>query len=742
MTKILPGGAIEMTMDEFVSRSKPPEEKSPEENKRDAMAILTNGVKAIEDDKTTVTDVVRTLWDYVYRRNISSEDMLNALMAVAEAKGQKRDLIRACIDCLEYVREKGEMLRYGFDYVGPDMSVEFIETQGAVTKHIDLCGPLRIRGTTQDARTGDFGVLVSIQDRNGAWRDVTIEQAALIGDGEKWLQPLLASGLRLTGMRLRADALRRLLHQVGNSRRVMTYDQCGWLPGHVFAFPDGVIGDTKGTSFYWRGDDEGKRVFATKGTLDDWKEKVAKPCSGNSRFMFTISAALAAPLLEPLDIESGGFHLVGGSSCGKTTALRCAASVFGEPSYINTWRGTSNGAEGLAYRHNHTLLAIDEIGQARDREIGSTIYMIANEREAARKNKQSELRAIRSWKTLFLSTGEMTIAEKVEAAGGKSTGGQAVRAVDIAADAGKGLGAFDRVPPGVKAATFSNTLKAATAANYGTAGRAFIEYVANNYDAVVAAAHRDIDDLAAAFAPEKADGQVFRVAMRFALVAFAGELAIEAGVLPWQKGSVVRNVQRCFNDWLGKRGTVGALEPHKGVESVLAFIEKHGQSRFQDTNVVAESPLVIERAGFKVKAPDEVIMPVFNTQKRDWEVVKQERNSCLAHQKRHIPERVIEAVHYYFTTEAWVRACGSYSPRETAIALKKRGLLVTKPNREKRLTIKKSFPGLGKEAHYYVVAMQTSGPSVADLEKEIESWPPPPSADDDFDLEDLEEIVD
>jgi uncharacterized protein (DUF927 family) len=48
--------------------------------------------------------------------------------------------------------------------------------------------------------------------------------------------------------------------------------------------------------------------------------------------------------------DSGGFHLRGASSSGKTTALNAAASVWGDPdNYTRLWRSTVNGLEGLAY---------------------------------------------------------------------------------------------------------------------------------------------------------------------------------------------------------------------------------------------------------------------------------------------------------------------------------------------------------------------------------------------------------
>ena len=83
-------------------------------------------------------------------------------------------------------------------------------------------------------------------------------------------------------------------------------------------------------------------------------------CVGNARLVFSICVAFAGSLLRLGHEESGGFHLRGNSSVGKSTGQHLACSVWGSRDYKQTWRATINGLEGIAALYNDGLLVLDE----------------------------------------------------------------------------------------------------------------------------------------------------------------------------------------------------------------------------------------------------------------------------------------------------------------------------------------------------------------------------------------------
>ncbi|WP_298067315.1 DUF927 domain-containing protein [uncultured Mailhella sp.] len=143
-------------------------------------------------------------------------------------------------------------------------------------------------------------------------------------------------------------------------------------------------------------------LYRTAGTLDGWKE-IAALSIGHSRLSFALCAAFAGPLLRLAGLEGGGFSFEGASSSGKTTALQIAASVWGGPERIRSWRATDNGLENIAILHNDNVLVLDEVGQVNGRILAECAYMLANGQGKGRSSREGNLRKSQSWCLLFLS---------------------------------------------------------------------------------------------------------------------------------------------------------------------------------------------------------------------------------------------------------------------------------------------------------------------------------------------------
>ena len=151
-------------------------------------------------------------------------------------------------------------------------------------------------------------------------------------------------------------------------------------------------------------------------------------------------------------------HYFGPSSTGKTTALIVAGSTYGggPKGYIRQWRATDNALESIAALHNDGFLCLDEIGQASSRVVSEVAYMLPNGQGRARANRDGNAKEIKSWNIVFMSTGELPLADSIALDSNRNTmAGQNVRILDIPCNAGKGYGVFSFIPNGLDANKFS-----------------------------------------------------------------------------------------------------------------------------------------------------------------------------------------------------------------------------------------------------------------------------------------------
>jgi putative DNA primase/helicase len=503
--------------------------------------------------------------------------------------------------------------------------------EGADPVETWIGSPLHVLGKTRDENSNAWGLLLSWEDADGVAHSWAMPKELLVGrDAGAWLGRLVSEGWDCApGMRARNLAA-SYLSTYRTERRARCVPRTGWHHG-AFVLPDAVyyarnlvgrvghVGRPYGEADLQASDNQkamsdmsdGERIvlqvqtahnpFHTAGMLEGWRDTVGAWARGNSRLMLAVCAAFAAPLLELCGMESGGFNFTGQSSTGKTTGLVAAASVWGKGAssggYVQNWRATSNGLEGMAALCSDALLCLDEIGQAPGRTIQEAAYMLANGMGKGRAFQDGSMRAAKSWRLLVLSTGEVGLAEKIREEGGRVKAGQAVRLIDVPADAGAGMGIFEELHGFASPQAFADALKRAAATDYGHAARAFIGKVQEQREEAQKGLSGFLDRGLAEYCPSDADGQVRRVARRFLLCAAAGEMAADWGLLPWGKGESLQAVRTCFDAWLALRGGVGAAEDAAIVEQVMFFLEQHGQSRFQDVD--RPDAMCVNRVGFR-----------------------------------------------------------------------------------------------------------------------------------------------
>lgn len=548
-----------------------------------------------------------------------------------------------------------------------DKGVYFVDVKDGVQAPPRwVCAPLDILASVRDPHNCGWGLLVGFEDPDGRPHREIIPARSFNGEG------LDASGLLLDrGLRIAPKGRPLLLEYLQTARpknRARHTTRTGWHDADeksAFVLPDRAFGQG-GEEWIFEGESPGGNTYRSKGTLPLWRDEVARRCAGNSRLVLAVSIAFASPLLYLAGAESGGFHLRSNSSDGKTTALHVAGSVCGGHDYMQRWRATSNGLEALAMQHCDAPLLLDELAQLDPREAGEVAYMLANGSGKTRAGRTGGMRARSDWRLLFLSAGEIGLAQHMAEVGKQTKAGQELRLAEIPADAGAGLGLFEKLHGAAGGAEFAKALAEATRKHYGSAWPAYLDrLVSEPPETIASAVQAGLRAFEKRYLSDDASGQARRVSGRFALVGVGGELATDWGITGWEAGEAMCAAGVCFAAWLANRGGEGNQEERAMLGQVREFLRRYGESAFTDWERPSmkdtHAPVRSDRAGWR----------------------------------RH--DETKDEVHYFVSNEAFrSRLCKGFDPGAVGRLLIARGYAESGTEAVRPWLVKPSIPGEGR----------------------------------------------
>ena len=546
-----------------------------------------------------------------------------------------------------------------------------------------VCSRLDVEAKTRDLDGGAWGYLLVFDDPLDNPKQWAMPARMLSGDGGEYRATLLHLGLRIASTPRARNLLTQYIQTRTDKAYAISTDRIGWH-GKAFVLPKETIGDDA-ERIVFQTDNAVENTFRSKGYADQWRDRVGALCVGNSRLVFAVACAFAGPLLRPAGMESGGFHFRGDSSSGKTTALKLAASVYGGASYLQRWRTTDNALEAIAAQHSDCLLILDELAQVDPKTAGECAYMLANEQSKARAIRTGSPRTRLTWRLLFLSAGELGLADHMAEGMKRTRTGQEVRMADIQADAGAGLGAFEELHGFLGGAAFAKHLTQQALNTYGATGLAWLEWLCSNADTLKKRSREGMAALSAQLIPKGASGQVERVGARFALVGAAGELATEAGLTGWAKGESERAAKACFDAWLSARGGIGNGEVVAMLRQVRQYLSVNGDGRFTWWHRGADdhSAKTLQRAGYRRMLND------------NGEPIKT-NNQHGAEYGDKMPASLGESVsvEYFILSDIFkAEVCQGFDYKAVALVLLDYGCLI--PDKGRKFDTKPRLPGVG-----------------------------------------------
>ncbi len=198
----------------------------------------------------------------------------------------------------------------------------------------------------------------------------------------------------------------------------------------------------------------------------------------------------------------------------------------------------------------------DEIGEGSPKAIRPAVYMLANGSTKLRGTQDITLRPMESFRVLGISTGEPTMEAFLSSGGEKVPAGLAVRLVDVPAEVRPDSALETCSARDIE--TFGKRFYPLCGRLHGAVGRAWLQHLVDlGPDEIKARllSHRDkwLALPAVAAVRAQAVGQVRSVLNRFALVAAALRMAIEAELLPWTNEDTDLGIAACMSLWAATR---------------------------------------------------------------------------------------------------------------------------------------------------------------------------------------------
>jgi hypothetical protein len=368
-----------------------------------------------------------------------------------------------------------------------------------------------------DLETRDQSAEVTFRDPDGTWRNCILTR-------DKTGNRTLSDALRLQGARvtmLNNGKLTEWLDEfeafnASALKLEWLAERAGWFElNGEWHFVCGSDLRFESCSDVIHRSDTHERAFAALGMregarLADHLAALKRAWEASDDCALMIAGALAAPLLKALGAANFALHLCGDTSRGKTSMLRIAASIYGDPrnqQWVAPWLGTLTATELRAQFYCDLPLCFDESGTVDPEFMARAVYMLVNGEGRPRGTKELHMRPTAQWRTVVLSTGEVELASE------DAMGGQQVRVISVPIT---GFGTLD--------AAGVDDLRDACADNAGAVGELWLRALTEGNEDDRAEWRADYRTLLAELrAIAGGNSTLARTAMSFAVMALAAQ---------------------------------------------------------------------------------------------------------------------------------------------------------------------------------------------------------------------------
>lgn len=464
-----------------------------------------------------------------------------------------------------------------------------------------VCSLFRVKAIASAEDHSDTSFIIEVLTPKGTLQEAVVPNGLLVENAAKAIAIMGKTGGK---MRANPKVIKHLILDWPTSAPQTLATHLGWHNRDFFVLATGEVltAPEYGEDVVY----SQKATAQASGSLEGWKDGIGRLAIGNPYLIFVCCAAFAGAILPFIpNAQSFGVHLFLGTSTGKSKLLQAAESVWPRSltKKLKTWRSTGNALEGQMVEANNTVLCMDELPKSqRSFSLADVIYMLGNEAGKGRATKEGNATSRASWKTIMLSTGEDSMLQTLEWSGEKVRGGIEVRMLDVPIEAR--FGAFDCLHELPDGRTFADRIGTEANTNFGHAGPAFVSQLLKNpqvFDRMATRVSELEPELLKELGPqERVASEIPRIIRQFAVIAYAGTLATQAGVTGWKEEDILPSMQHVVRQWFAARDGAMSSDLRTVVKSIQRYVHAlQSEERFPLNRAKeAKGPKVFEDENF------------------------------------------------------------------------------------------------------------------------------------------------
>ena len=488
-----------------------------------------------------------------------------------------------------------------------DDGVYIVEKRGLRERIADLIRVTAFGASEPGTAREEAYTVVRFVDRDGKRKKVIVASHMLVSQPGEFVALLAQRGYLWPPTQALRHKIVGELSILRPDRRIRVTPVPGWhgksfvLPGESYT-PNGP--DRK---HFHLGHNSTVRLgeFRRSGTLEQWKEHIAKACIHSTRARLAVAAVFAAPNLRPLNINSFGFNFSGMTSSGKTLCVRSGASAAGLNNSEGpaTWDASLAGFEQRALGHRDCIVPLDDTSYLPQPELAKLVtFRLAGNRPKAKAGQYVLANEIvdLDWRVIPLSTSEDPIWQRMIKPGRGRVRGEEVRMINVRACVSEKGDIFDGSNADARiGSTLEERLRFVEKQEKLTLdyqGEAFRAYLAKRCPDKLAeeTLKKYMDEFLQEAALPEQYRWLGRMRRLFAVVYASAAQAIDYDVLPWSKKATLKAIVACMSDAMDQlttnvAETRGGDAAQKEADDTLVAEFKR---RFQDAKFVR-----IERGG-------------------------------------------------------------------------------------------------------------------------------------------------